>query len=549
MLLLTIATFAYDACIDGIYYNFSGDNAVVTLYSYENVINREAYKGNVIIPSCVTYNGKVYTVISIGDGAFSSCTKLTSLTIPESVRTIGSRIVSGCTNLSSINIPYGVTYISSSAFQDCTGLTSLILPASITYISVNVFKGCSEMKTLKICSEAIQYKTNTYNTPFSGLNTNCTILCHSSQVSKIKGMFSGDVKSYVGTDPYFSDVHSTATTFNCEVKYNAGALNVISAKFDGYNTEGTKLFLTGLDPNTLYSVKYIVNTAEGGEETTTYTFKTNPLTLKTEQPKVVSAGNVVVAAETNVDENEENVGFEWRRTDWPEDIASNTGKAAVYEGTMEGSIRNLYTGAFWRVRPYYLSNSGTYYYGDWATFDPTNTSYFEPTVHTYADISTEGRTALVKGYALAGTDKITVQGFKYWKTANKSNSLDIAMEGEPQATVVSIPADAITETVAIVGAGQQMMNATLEDLDYGSTYQCVAFATTSENETFYGEVQSFTTEADPTGIEGVKESAAGSSKAVTVVACYDLNGKRLSQPQKGLNIIRMSDGTTRKIVR
>ena len=548
MLLLTIATFAYDACIDGIYYNFSGDNAVVTLYSHENVINREAYKGNVIIPSCVTYNGKVYTVISIGDGAFFSCTKLTSLTIPESVRTIGSRIVSGCTNLSSINIPYGVTYISSSAFQDCTGLISLILPASITYISVNVFKGCSEMKTLKICSEAIQYQTNTYNTPFSGLNTNCTILCHSSQVSKIKGMFSGDVKSYVGTDPYFSDVHSTATTFNCEVKYNAGALNVISAKFDGYNTEGTKLFLTGLDPNTLYSVKYIVNTAEGGEETTTYTFKTNPLTLKTEQPKVVSAGNVVVAATTNVDENEENVGFEWRRTDWTSDFASNSGSAVVYGNTMEGYIRNMNTDKLWTYRAYYLSDAGTYYYGDWVGLDASNTSYFEPTVHTYADISTSGKVALIRGYVLNGTDKIMVQGFKYWKRANSSNSLDIDMEDEPQAAAVTIPADAVTETVAIVGSGQQMMNATLNNLDYGSTYQCVAFATTSENETFYGEVQSFTTEADPTGIEGVKEDA-GSSKPATVVACYDINGKRLSQPQKGLNILRMSDGTTRKVVR
>ena len=34
-----------------------------------------------------------------------------------------------------------------------------------------------------------------------------------------------------------------------------------------------------------------------------------------------------------------------------------------------------------------------------------------------------------------------------------------------------------------------------------------------------------------------------------VLAYYDLNGKLLSQPQKGLNIIRMSDGTTRKVVK
>ena len=534
LLLLTIATFAYDACIDGIYYNFSGDNAVVTLYSYENVINREAYKGSVIIPSSVTYNGKLYTVISIGDGAFSSCTKLTSLTIPESVRTIGSRIVSGCTNLSSINIPYGVTYISSSAFQDCTGLTSLILPASVTYISVNVFKGCSEMKTLKICSEAIQYRTNTYNTPFSGLNTNCTILCHSSQVSRIKGMFSGNVKSYVGTDPYFSDVHSTATTFNCEVKYNAGTLNVTSAKFDGYNTEGTKLFLAGLDPNTLYSVKYIVNTAEGGEEATTYTFKTNPLTLKTEQPKVVSSGNVIVAATTNVDEEETNVGFEWRRSDWTEDFASKIGQGRIYDGTMEGYIQNLNTEKLWRYRAYYLSDDGTYYYGDWVGIDPTDVSYFEPTVHTYADFTVEGNSVLVKGYALNGTDKVTVQGFKYWKAASKPNSFGM--------DVTAVPSDAKT-----IEATGQVMTASLTDLDYDSEYTIVAFVTTTTGETYYGEERTFTTEASPTGVVVVEEDGSVNAPA-TVKAYYDVNGRRMSQLQKGMNIILMSDGTTRKVV-
>lgn len=39
-----------------------------------------------------------------------------------------------------------------------------------------------------------------------------------------------------------------------------------------------------------------------------------------------------------------------------------------------------------------------------------------------------------------------------------------------------------------------------------------------------------------------------SSKA-TITTSYDLNGKQFSQPQKGLNILKMSDGTTRKIVK
>ena len=34
----------------------------------------------------------------------------------------------------------------------------------------------------------------------------------------------------------------------------------------------------------------------------------------------------------------------------------------------------------------------------------------------------------------------------------------------------------------------------------------------------------------------------------TIKAAYDLGGKQLSQPQRGLNIVKMSDGTTKKMV-
>ena len=52
---------------------------------------------------------------------------------------------------------------------------------------------------------------------------------------------------------------------------------------------------------------------------------------------------------------------------------------------------------------------------------------------------------------------------------------------------------------------------------------------------------------EATGIKGITGNPP-SSKA-TITSSYDLNGKQFSQPQKGLNILRMSDGTTRKIVK
>ena len=154
------------------------------------------------------------------------------------------------------------------------------------------------------------------------------------------------------------------------------------------------------------------------EYITSSRFYTSSLTLTTAQPKVISAGNVLVSAETNIDPAETNVGFEWRRTDWTDDFASNTGKGYVNGESMEGKIKNLYTEKLWKYRPYYKSNDGIYYYGDWVGIDPTNTSWFEPTVHTYANFSVDGNTVQLKGYTLSGTDNVTEQGFKYWKSGD-----------------------------------------------------------------------------------------------------------------------------------
>ncbi|MBO4549499.1 MAG: leucine-rich repeat protein, partial [Bacteroidaceae bacterium] len=86
---------AYDAYIDGIYYNFSGNEATMTYESYHS----RSYSGSVTIPNTVTYNGTTYSVTSIGQNAFWDCTSLTSITIGNSVTTIGNSAFSGCSGL------------------------------------------------------------------------------------------------------------------------------------------------------------------------------------------------------------------------------------------------------------------------------------------------------------------------------------------------------------------------------------------------------------------------------------------------------------------
>lgn len=107
---------AYDAYIGGVYYNLSTDlQAVVTNNGSVN-----SYSGNVTIPETVYYNGKTYTVVTIGYQSFK-----------------------GSTGLRSVSIPNTVIYFSNEAFNGCTGLTSIVVPSSVSVIYNNVFVGCT----------------------------------------------------------------------------------------------------------------------------------------------------------------------------------------------------------------------------------------------------------------------------------------------------------------------------------------------------------------------------------------------------------------------
>ena len=77
-----------------------------------------------------------YTITSIGDIAFSDCTGLTSVKIPDSVTSVGEEAFSGCRSLSSVTILDSVTIIEDAAFAHCKSLNSLTIPNSVTSIKL-----------------------------------------------------------------------------------------------------------------------------------------------------------------------------------------------------------------------------------------------------------------------------------------------------------------------------------------------------------------------------------------------------------------------------
>lgn len=99
----------------------------------------------------VTIDGKEYAVTAIATSAFSGNTKMTSISIPDTVTKIGKNAFKGCTKLKKVTIPKNVAEIGSNAFYNCKKVTSVTIKgSSLTKIGTGAFRKCSSLKSVTI---------------------------------------------------------------------------------------------------------------------------------------------------------------------------------------------------------------------------------------------------------------------------------------------------------------------------------------------------------------------------------------------------------------
>ena len=177
LLLMTVTAataWAWDFEKNGVYYGFYEDGTDRVYVTTTNLYSGNAYKGNVIIPSHVSYEGKGYTVEYIGWDAFYNCPDLISVTLPNSIWGIGTAAFQGCKSLKTVNIPVNLHEIGDYAFSGCSSLSlDIVIPSNVTYIGMYAFSGCSSLTSITIPSSVKSFGERA----FSGCSGKVTIDC------------------------------------------------------------------------------------------------------------------------------------------------------------------------------------------------------------------------------------------------------------------------------------------------------------------------------------------------------------------------------------
>ncbi len=432
-------------------------------------------------------------------------TRIKSLIIPTSVKNIASLAFSECSKLVSITIPENVT-IESSAFSDTKLIThdtptTTFRTATIGNISTStnydIYYRHSQFTEnyTKLNSDTITISDLDPNTDYyvhfylKINNTYCSISSVQFKTKSINMSLNGSsgITKIVANAKISSSDKCYADSFgfslnNTDVTRFDNSISKTFTDLDPDNEYTVHFGATNIAENTTIWVQTYAKVNDNWQYIDGKTFKTGALEWSAGEYQATSTTSVRLMTETNCDATA-GTGIEWRRYGAPESLAPNKAECPVVDGMLVGYLKGLNPDAYYEYRPYYTSAAGNTYYGEWTAFFSGDAGvYFEPEVRTFTENSVDGNSVTIKGYALPGTDEVISQGFEYWKASGMSTYS--------------------TDNVKTVLASGISMSVTLSGLDYNSTYRYRAFVTTAKGTT-YGDTVGFST-GYPAGIDTVE---------------------------------------------
>ena len=501
------------------------------------------------------------SVTKIGYEAFRGCCGLTSLTIPSGVTSIGSEAFSGCSGLTSLTIPSGVTSIGYEAFRGCSGLTSLTLPSGVTSIDSEAFRGCSGLTSLTIPSGV----TSIGNYAFRGCSGLTSIYAYLEKIPELgSNVFTGcDAKNCILYVPKGTYDDYWVSEFGYFENIVEGGLLTTQVTI--------KLDEAGTLPNGIGNQKYLITNLKivGKINGTDLKFiremagrdfnmektggKLSILDLS--EAKIVAGGDAYVSYYGNRYTYNDNLGK-----------AAFSGCSGLTSLTIPSGVTSIGNSAFSGCSgltsltiPSSVTSIGNYAFSDCSgltslTIPSSVTSIGYEAFRGCSGLTSltipSGVTSIGKWafYGCSGLTSLTIPsgvtsiGYSAFEGCSGLTSLTIpssvtsigkwAFYGCSGLTTIYVYPENLPELGTDIFTGCDAKNCTVY-IPKG-TYD----AYKSSEFGYFEKIVEF----DATGIDKVTTSTN-----VKEVSRYSANGQRLSAPAKGLNIVKYSDGSVKKV--
>ena len=550
------------------------------------------------------------SVTSIGDEAFYNCSSLTSVTIPNSVTSIGEIAFSNCRSLTSVTIPNSVTSIGERAFECCRSLTSVTIPNSVTSIGQGAFWFCRSLASVTIPNSVTSIGNDAFgytgikkaiwltNTPPSGYNN---VGADVNYVANDSYSFRwGSTKIYpylsslfeVGGVKYVPVSPSDRTCDAIDCAYNETAANINIGKTINY--KGIEMEVQNIQPYCFYENDYVKSVKidndacnlpdysfYGCSAMTNADITTDSIGASAfygcENLKGISIPDQVRSIESNtfygcsslasvaigsgvttigdnafsgcsslagitIPQNVTKIGdyvFKGCSSLAEVNIADRDTELALgYNGTESP----LFSGC--PLKKVYIGGNITYQTSSREGYSPF---YRNTTLESVTITDKETEISENEFYGCTALKEVSI-GDGIEKIGNYAFSGCSALESFSFGTSLKTIGDeafsdctAMTKLTAKTQVPPTCGDQALDDIN---KWSCTLYVPQAQIDAYKAAAQwkeFFFVE--PTGVQGVAVD-----NDATEVARYNLSGARLTAPQRGINVVRMSDGSTKKVL-
>ena len=522
------------------------------------------------------------SVTSIGEAAFYGCSKLTKVTISNSVTSIEKYVFYGCSGLASVTIPNSVTSIGAEAFESCDGLTSVTIPNSVTSIGDMAFYDCTGLTSVIIgnsvssigdmafnyCTSLTSIVVESENTTYDSRD-NCNAIIETTSNTLIQGCKN-------------STLPNSLTSIGDKAFYSCDGLTSVTIP-NSVTSIGDEAFYDCDDLTSVtipYSVMSIGWQAFCGCSSLTSVFY-NAINCSSKNNAYLESGKIAVINKEviNIPNNLNNSGklgdILISQPITPPTCGENsfTSDTKIYTTLYvpKGCCATYWSAPVWQdfknikeieytaeslTLPESIDltlNTSTQLA---ATFAPSNTTitklFWVSSDPSIATIDQEGNVTAVANGKVTIT-AYTIDGSKLSASCEVIITQLVTSIALDKTVISSVEgsAETITATVLPENASNKVVSwstsdetiATVTDNNDGTavvTFMKVGVATITATTTDGSNLSASCEVSGLSGIIGIN------ANGLVEEARYDIYGRMLAQPTKGINIIKMSDGSIRK---